>query len=126
MVTTALPTTDPLAPLLDLPGVAEAVAATRTAVDTLLNNKALRRNSHDVSAESALRGAWASAWLAGVQYPLEELRSGAVAGDPTVQGARIPPDRSNPSRHPAVLNCSKPLNWALKVLQTLSAQVRAH
>lgn len=78
---------DPLAPLLDLPGVSAAVAASRAAVDALLTNRTLRRRSPDVSAESALRGAWASAWLAGTQYPLDDVRSGAAAGDPVVQGA---------------------------------------
>ncbi|HLY33329.1 MAG TPA: hypothetical protein VKQ07_02240, partial [Jatrophihabitantaceae bacterium] len=80
-------TTDPLAPLMDLPGVADGVAAARTAVDALLSNRTLRHRSADVSAESALRGAWASAWLAGAEHPLDEVRSGAAAGDPVVQGA---------------------------------------
>lgn len=78
---------DPLAPLLDLPGVADAVARTRTAVDALLGNRTLRRRSADVSAESALRGAWASAWLAGHEFPLDDVRSGVAAVDPVVQGA---------------------------------------
>jgi hypothetical protein len=80
-------TADPLAPLLDLPGVSDGVEAARGAVDVLLNNRALRRNSADVSAESSLRGAWASAWLDGAEYPLEDVRSGAVASEPRVQGA---------------------------------------
>jgi hypothetical protein len=78
---------DPLAPLLDLPGVAAAVDRTRAAVDTLLGNRVLRRRSADVSAESALRGAWASAWLSGHEVPLEGVRSGAAAEDAVVQGA---------------------------------------
>jgi hypothetical protein len=78
---------DPLAPLLDLPGVSAAVDRTRTAVDTLLGNRVLRRRSADVSAESALRGAWASAWLSGHQVGLEDVRSGSAADDPVVQGA---------------------------------------
>lgn len=80
-------TSDPLAPLLDLPGVTDSVAATRTAVDALLSNRALRSRSADVSTESALRGAWASAWLSGAEFPLDDVRSGAAAGDPVVQGA---------------------------------------
>ena len=72
---------------MDLPGVADGVAAARTAVDALLSNRTLRHRSADVSAESALRGAWASAWLAGAEHPLDEVRSGAAAGDPVVQGA---------------------------------------
>jgi hypothetical protein len=78
---------DPLAPLLELPAVSAAVDRTRAAVDTLLGNRVLRRRSADVSAESALRGAWASAWLAGREVELAEVRSGAAAEDPVVQGA---------------------------------------
>jgi hypothetical protein len=77
---------DPLAPLLDLPGVADAVAATRTSVDTLLGNRTLRRRSVDVTAESSVRGAWASAWLSGARYPLDEVRSGELT-DPVLQGS---------------------------------------
>jgi hypothetical protein len=78
---------DPLAPLLELPGVAESVADARTAVDVLLGNRALRRRSADVSAESSLRGAWASAVLAGADVTLASVRSGAAATHPVVQGA---------------------------------------
>lgn len=78
---------DPLAPLLDLPGVSAAVDRTRAAVDALLGHRVLRRRSADVSAESALHGAWASAWLAGHEVPLEDVRSGAAADDAVVQGA---------------------------------------
>jgi hypothetical protein len=80
-------TADPLAPLLDLPGVADGVIAARTAVDSLLTNRTLRRRSADVSAESSLRGAWASAWLAGAEHPLEDVRDGTATSDPVVQGA---------------------------------------
>jgi hypothetical protein len=78
---------DPLAPLLDLPGVPDAVARARAAVDVLLANRTLRRRSADVSAESSLRGAWASACLSGDEVAVEDVRSGACAGDPVVQGA---------------------------------------
>lgn len=78
---------DPLAPLLDLPGVADGVAAARAAVDGLLGNRALRLRSADVSAESSLRGAWASAALSGADVSLADVRSGAAASDPIVQGA---------------------------------------
>ncbi len=78
---------DPLAPLLELPGVSDGVAVARAAVDALLTNRTLRRRSADVSAESSLRGAWASAWLEGARVPLAEVRSGSAASDPTVQGA---------------------------------------
>lgn len=79
--------TDPLARLLDLPGVTDGVARTRSAVDALLSNRTLRRRSADVSAESSLRGAWASAWLAGHEVALDDVRSGSAVQDPVVQGA---------------------------------------
>lgn len=78
---------DPLTPLLGLDGVDAAVAAARTAVDAMLSDRALRRRSGDVSAESSVRGAWASAWLSGAEVALEDVRSGAVIADPIVQGA---------------------------------------
>jgi hypothetical protein len=78
---------DPLASLLDLPGVATAVHHARESVDALLANRVLRGRSGDISAESALRGAWASAVLAGSTQSLDQVRSGAAAHDPVVQGA---------------------------------------
>ncbi|MFL6077168.1 MAG: oxidoreductase [Mycobacteriales bacterium] len=78
--------TDPLAPLLDLPGVAEAAEEARVAVDRLLGHRVLRRRSAEVSAESAVRGAWASAALDGAGSALADVRSGA-ATDPVTQGA---------------------------------------
>ena len=77
---------DPLAPLLELPGVRDAADAARAGIDRLLGHRVLRRESAGVSTESALRGARASAALAGVEVPLSELRSGTV-DDPVVQGA---------------------------------------
>lgn len=77
---------DPLTPLAEHPGVPEAVAASRQSVDDLLGNRVLRRRSSDVSAESLLRGAWASAALAGSAATLEQVRAGE-ATDPIVQGA---------------------------------------
>ena len=77
---------DPLAPLLDLPGVRDAADAARAGIDRLLGHKVLRRESAGVSTESALRGARASAALDGVDVPLAELRAGRV-DDPLVQGA---------------------------------------
>jgi hypothetical protein len=78
---------DPLDPLLGLPGVADAAAAARTAVDALLAHRVLRRHSPEVAAESLLRGAWASAWLAGARHDLDDVRTGAAAGEPVLQGA---------------------------------------
>jgi hypothetical protein len=78
--------TDPLAPLADLPGVRDAADGARGGIDRLLGHKVLRRESAGVSTESALRGARASAALEGVDVPLAQLRSGEVS-DPLVQGA---------------------------------------
>jgi len=76
---------DPLAPLLELPGVRPAAEAARAAVDRLLGHRVLRRRSAEVSAESALRGARASAALDGADYPLDKVRHGV--DDPVLQGA---------------------------------------
>ena len=77
---------DPLAHLLDLPGVRDAADAARTGIDRLLAHRLMRNRSAEVSTESALRGARASAALEGVDVPLAELRAGAV-DDPVVQGS---------------------------------------
>lgn len=79
--------TDPFAQVAALPDVEEAVAAARTAVDRLLGHRILRRRSAEVSTESALRGIRASALLEGVPVSMDELRHGALDGDPVVQGA---------------------------------------
>ena len=72
--------TDLLAPLMTLPGVETAVAEARTAVDALLSHRVLRRGSAEVTAESALRGARASAELEGAGIELERLRGQLMAG----------------------------------------------
>lgn len=77
---------DPLAPLVALPEVADAVTSARAAVDALLTHRVLRRRSAEVSAESALRGAWAAAQLDGSLVSLDAVRAGEVE-DPRVQGA---------------------------------------
>lgn len=66
--------TDPLAPLAQLPGVPDAVAEVRKAVDRLYGHRVMRRRADEVTSESALRGARASAALAGADWPLEEVR----------------------------------------------------
>ncbi|MGY1659806.1 oxidoreductase [Geodermatophilus sp. SYSU D00705] len=77
---------DPLAPLLELPGVREAADAARAGIDRLLRHRLMRNRSAEVSTESALRGARASAALEGVDVPLADLRAGQV-DDPVVQGS---------------------------------------
>ncbi len=76
----------PLAIVAELPGVPEAVQEARDAVDRLYKHRVLRRRSPEVSAESALRGARASAALEGVDVPLATIRTGE-ATDPVLQGA---------------------------------------
>jgi hypothetical protein len=78
--------TDPLAPLLDLPGVSGAVDAARESVDRLLSHRVLRHASARVSAESAMRGARASAELEGRGVSLADVRAGRVE-DPVLNGA---------------------------------------
>jgi hypothetical protein len=78
---------DPFAHVAGLPEVNEAVAEARESVDRLLGHRILRRRGPEVSAESALRGARASAVLEGApSFSLEEVRGGEVT-DPLVQGA---------------------------------------
>jgi hypothetical protein len=69
-----------LAALQDLPGVNDAVRAARAGVDRLLSHRMLRRRSAEVTAESALRGARASAALAGARITLPELRRQLESG----------------------------------------------
>jgi len=73
--------TDPFGRVADLPGVAVAVSKARDAVDALLRHPALRRHQSQVTAESALRGARASAALEGAVVTLEALRSGHAFED---------------------------------------------
>lgn len=55
-------------------------------MDALLVHRVLRRRSSEVSAESALRGVWASCALGGSSVSLADLRAGAI-DDPAIQGA---------------------------------------
>jgi hypothetical protein len=66
--------TDALAHIAGLPGVGDAVERARAAVDDLRGHRVLRRSAERVSSESALRGARASAALAGSDVPLDALR----------------------------------------------------
>jgi len=76
---------DPLASLASLEGVPSAFAATRDGIDTLLRDRGLRRTTPELTAESLLRGAIASAQLEGSESSADEVRSGA--GDETAQAA---------------------------------------
>ena len=76
---------DPLAWLTGLEGVPSAFAATRDGIDVLLRDRGLRRTSPDQTAESLLRGAHASAVLAGSGSSLDEVRDGS--GDDVARAA---------------------------------------
>lgn len=76
---------DPLARLAALEGVASAMAATRDGIDALLRDRGLRRTAPDLTAESLLRGAHASAVLEGSGSTLDAVR--ADGGDPTARAA---------------------------------------
>ncbi len=80
-------TPDPLAPLMRLPGVEDAVLAARAQVDRLLGERLLRRRSAEVSVEAGLRCVRASAALDGHDVTLDALRDGSAVDDPVVQGA---------------------------------------
>ncbi|MGI5393686.1 oxidoreductase [Streptomyces sp. CA-251251] len=67
-------TADPLAALGALPGVAESVESVRKAVDRVYGHRIMRRRSHAVTSEAALRGARGSAALSGADWALEEVR----------------------------------------------------
>jgi hypothetical protein len=74
------------AQLAELPRVAEAMAEARGMVDRVLAHRVLRTGIAAVAAESALRGARASAALDGADVLNGEARSGEVT-DPVLAGA---------------------------------------
>jgi hypothetical protein len=71
---------DPLGAVARLPGVPEAVERSRAAVDAARGHQVLRRRGPEVAAESALRGARASAALEGADVPLGTLRDAVASG----------------------------------------------
>lgn len=76
---------DVFEPLAGLEGVGSAARAARDAIDVLLRDRGLRKVGSDITAEALLRGAHASAALAGSPATLEEVRRGAA--DPRAIGA---------------------------------------
>jgi hypothetical protein len=82
---------DPLAPIVALAGVEEAILATRLAVDRFAGHRVLRRRGDAVRSESLLRGAAiASSVELGRTVDVDELRAAALDGagaDPVVRGA---------------------------------------
>jgi hypothetical protein len=79
------PAASSLKMLGDLEGVPSAFTAARDGIDALLRDRGLRRTAPELTAESLLRGAHASAVLEGSASSLEEIRSGA--GDEIAQDA---------------------------------------
>jgi len=79
---------DPLAGLGELPGVGAAVDKARTAVDRLRGHRVLRRQAEEVAAESALRGARASAALEGADLSLDVVRRAVQTGSPLPEPER--------------------------------------
>ncbi|RMB83686.1 Fic family protein [Streptomyces shenzhenensis] len=85
-------TTDPLAALGSLPGVAESVESVRKAVDRVYGHRIMRRRSNEITSEAALRGARGSAALSGADWALEEVRRRTDFGaddDARVLGAAL-------------------------------------
>ncbi|MGP3926167.1 oxidoreductase [Streptomyces sp. 8N616] len=83
---------DPLAALADLPGVADSVDSVRKAVDRVYGHRVMRRRSNEITSEAALRGARASAALAGADWALEEVRRRTDfggEGEPRTVGAAL-------------------------------------
>lgn len=76
---------DPLAWLVSLEGVPSAYAAARDGIDVLLRDRGLRRTSPELTAESLLVGAQASAVLEGSASTLDDVRDGR--GDDVAQAA---------------------------------------
>jgi Fic family protein len=80
-----------LDPLLQLPGVADAVERARVACEELRWHEAYRRRWREVRAEAGLRATRASATLEGARIPLSVVRSLATTGgfddEPVAAGA---------------------------------------
>lgn len=76
---------DPLAWLISLEGVPSGFAATRDGIDVLLRDRGMRKTRPDQTTESLLRGAYASAALAGSVSSFEDVRDGR--GDGPAQSA---------------------------------------
>lgn len=76
---------DALADLVSLEGVPSGFAAARDGLDAVLRDRGLRRTAPETTAESLLRGAHASAALAGSDRTLAQVREGDL--DPVAAAA---------------------------------------
>ncbi|OBH87880.1 oxidoreductase [Mycobacterium sp. E2989] len=80
-------TADPLAPLMELPGVAEASDRAREALGRAHRHRANLRGWPVTAAEAALRAARASSVLDGGPVRLEDLADAGAVSDPVFGGA---------------------------------------
>jgi len=80
-------TADPLAPLMELPGVAEASERARDALGRAHRHRANLRRWQVTAAEAALRAARASSVLDGGPVRIEDLTNAAEITDPVFGGA---------------------------------------
>jgi hypothetical protein len=83
-VVTVSDVTDPLVPLLDLPGVADAVDAARDAVADVHRHPTNRRGWATTAAEASVRAARASAAIEGGDT---RIPAGGTVSDPMLAGA---------------------------------------
>lgn len=81
---------DPLAGVVALPGVADAVDAARRACEELRWHEAYRRRWREVRAEAGIRSARASAALDGARVPVDVVRALAVGGSLAAAGPGVP------------------------------------
>ena len=80
-----MPGVDRLDGIERLEGVGSAYAATRDGIDSLLRDRGLRQTSPELTTESLLRGAHASAVLDGSASSLDDVRAGSA--DEVAEGA---------------------------------------
>lgn len=90
---------DPLAPLVDLAGVADAVDAARAACEGLRWHEAYRRRWREVRAEAGLRGARASAAVDGARVTLDVARGLATGAGGLDAGSTGRPRTARPDPH---------------------------
>ncbi len=80
-----MPGVEDLAGVEQLEGVGSAYAAVRDGIDSMLRDRGLRQTSPELTTESLLRGAHATAVLEGSGSSLDDVRAGT--GDQVAQGA---------------------------------------
>jgi hypothetical protein len=109
-----VPGVERLAGVEHLEGVLSGFAATRDGIDTLLRDRGLRRTAPDLTTESLLRGAHASAVLAGSGSSLDDVRSGS--GDAVAQAALVRAGEVSPSEL---------TEWAIARVEAVNPELNA-